>query len=144
MKVFTARRTAALLVLVMAYYTVVIGSRGVTMLRDERLAFRGLGAGLLLLALVGIALVVAEVRFGIRTERLARLYGDAPPRRTMAEADAAFEAAKVRVEAAPDDWRAWYDLAAAYRDARDPRRGRAAMRRAIALERAAAPDRDAG
>jgi hypothetical protein len=134
---FTARRTAALLVLAVAYYTFVIGSRAVTLLRDRRLAFRGLGAGLLLLAVVGIVLVVAEVRFGAASQRLGRLRGtDAPPQRTLAEADAAFDGAQAAVEAAPEDWRAWYDLALAYADARDPRRGRSAMRRAIALERA--------
>jgi cytochrome c-type biogenesis protein CcmH/NrfG len=136
--VFTARRTAALLVLAVAYYTFVIGSRAVTLLGDRRLAFRGLGVGLLLLALVGVALVAAEVRFGAGSQRLARLRGpDAPPRRTQEEADAAFDSVQAAVEAAPEDWRAWYDLALAYADARDPRRGRAAMRRAIALERAA-------
>jgi hypothetical protein len=137
-RLFTARRTAALLTLVLAYYTAVIGSRGLMLLRDRRLAFRGLGLGLLLLVVVGAALVVAEVRFGVQSERLARLRGTAPaPRVTLAEADAAFEGVKARVEAAPEDWTAWYDLALAYRDARDARRGRTAMRRAIALERSA-------
>jgi hypothetical protein len=136
--VFTARRTAVLLVLAVAYYTFVIGSRAVTLLGDPRLAFRGLGVGLLLLAAVGVALVAAEVRFGTASQRLARLRGaDAPPRRTQEEADAAFDGVQAAVEAAPEDWRAWYDLALAYADARDPRRGRSAMRRAIALERAA-------
>ncbi|MDQ1712930.1 MAG: hypothetical protein QOE45_2380 [Frankiaceae bacterium] len=135
MRVFTARRTAALLVLAVAYYTFVIGSRAVTLLGDRRLAFRGLGVGLLLLAVVGVLLVVAEVRFGAASQRLARLRGtDAPPPRTADEADAAFDGVKAAVEADPDDWRAWYDLALAYADARDPRRGRTAMRRAIALE----------
>jgi hypothetical protein len=136
-KVFTARRTAALLILAVAYYTFVIGSRAVTLLGDRRLAFRGLGLGLLLLAVVGVVLVAAEVRFGVAAQRLARLRSEAaPPRRTLAEADAAFGAFQAAVEAAPEDWRAWYDLALAYGDARDARRGRSAMRRAIALERA--------
>jgi hypothetical protein len=137
--VFTARRTTLLLVAALAYYTFVIGGRGLVLLRDERPAFRGLGAGLLLLDAVGVALVAAEVRFGARSQRLARLRGDtAAPARTLADADAAFDVAKAAVEAAPEDWRAWYDLAVAYGDARDTRRGRAAMRRAIALERAGA------
>jgi hypothetical protein len=128
-KVFTARRTAALLVLALAYYVLVIGSRAVALLRDDRWAFRGLGLGLLLLAVVGVLLVVAEVRFGAATQRLGRAAGD------LGEPD--FDAAKASCEAAPDDWRAWYRLAVAYDAGRDPRRGRAAMRRAIALERAA-------
>jgi predicted kinase len=126
---FTARRTAALLVLGVGYYSYVIGDRAVLLLRDRRIAFRGLGAGLLLLVVVGVALVVAEVRFGTAAQRLGRAAGDI--------ADADFDAAKSAVEAAPEDWRAWYRLAVAYDAGRDPRRGRAAMRQAIALERAA-------
>jgi hypothetical protein len=127
--VFTARRTAALLVLVLAYYVFVIGDRAVRLLRDPRPAFRGLGVGLLLLAVVGVVLVVAEVRFGARSQRLAREAGD------LGDPDD-FDAAQAAVEAAPEDWRAWYRLAVAYDAGRDPRRGRAALRRAIALERA--------
>jgi hypothetical protein len=131
---FTARRVAALLVLAVAYYVVVIGGRAVTLVRDRRTPFRLLGVGLLLLVLVGVALVAGEVAFGLRSQRLARLRGDVP-RLSMAQADAAFDGLRAAVEAAPEDWRAWYDLALAYGDARDPRRGRTAMRRAITLER---------
>lgn len=134
MRLFTARRTAALLVLVLAYYVFVIGDRAVRLLRDDRLAFRGLGAGLLLLALVGVLLVAAEVRFGAATQRLGRAFADGGGD-TGDPAD--FDAAQAAAEAAPDDWRSWYRLALAYDAGRDPRRGRAAMRRAIVLERAA-------
>jgi hypothetical protein len=129
-RVFTARRTAALLVLAVAYYTFVIGSRAVALLGDRRWAFRGLGLGLLLLAVVGVVLVVAEVRFGARAQRLGRLAGEGGD-------PADFDAAAAAVEGAPEDWRAWYRLAVAYDVGRDARRGRAALRRAMALERAA-------
>lgn len=137
MRRFTAKRVAALLVLAVAYYVVVIGGRAVTLVCDHRLPFRLLGVGLLLLVVVGVALVAGEVAFGVRSQRLARLRGDAAPKRSMAEADAAFDGLRAAVETAPEDWRAWYDLALAYGDARDPRRGRTAMRKAIALERSA-------
>ena len=130
MRVFTARRTAVLLVLLVGYYVAVVGHRAVRLLRDPRLPFRGLGAGLLLVAAVGVVLVVAEVRFGAATQRLARSAGD------LGDPED-FDAAAAAAEAAPDDWRAWYRLAVAYDAGRDPRRGRAAMRKAIALERAA-------
>jgi hypothetical protein len=134
---FTARRTAALLVVAVAYYTFVIGDRAVLLLRDRRLAFRGIGVGLLLLVVVGVVVVAAEVRFGTAAQRLAR--ASAADGGAVADgADAAdFDAARAAVEAAPEDWRAWYRLAVAYDAGRDPRRGRAAMRRAIALERRA-------
>lgn len=119
------RRTVALLVLALAYYVFVIGDRAVALLRDERWAFRGMGAGLVLLALVGAGLVAAEVRFGLRAQRLGREMGDvtAP----------AFDDAAAAAEAAPEDWRVWYRLALAYDAERDTRRGRAAMRQAISL-----------
>jgi len=122
-----AKRTAFVLVLFLGYYVVVIGDRAVRLMRDERLPAKGLGAGLVLLAFVGVAAVVAEVRFGLATQRLARAAGDV---------DADFDAAREAAESAPEDWRAWYRLALAYDAGRDTRRGREAMRRAIALERA--------
>lgn len=121
------RTVVTLLVLALAYYVFVIGNRAVALLRDERLAFRGMGVGLVLLAVVGVVLVVAEVRFGAAAARLAREVGDVER--------PAFDDAKAAVEAAPEDWRAWYVLALAYDAERDARRGRTAMRRAIALRR---------
>lgn len=125
-----AKRTVAVLVAVLAYYVFVIGHRAVVLVRDDRWQFRGLGVALLVLPVLGALFVVAEVRFGIETQRLARLAGDV--------GDVAdFDAVAVDAEAAPEDWRAWYRLALAYDAGRDSRRGRAAMRKAIALERAA-------
>ncbi len=119
-----SRLTVVVLVLLVGYYLFVVGDRAVALVRDDRLAFRGLGAGLVLLGLLGVALVAAELRFGRRTQLLAREAG---------EVDGDFDGAKAAVEAAPEDWRAWYRLAVAYDTGRDPKRGRAAMRRAIEL-----------
>jgi hypothetical protein len=94
--------------------------------------------------------VAGEVRLGAESARLARrleaeggLPYDPPGvqrlpsgRLEKADADAAFERRRAEVEAAPEDWRAWWRLAAAYGEARDARRGRRAMRKAVALERA--------
>ena len=46
-----------------------------------------------------------------------------------------FAERKAEVEAAPDDWRAWFRLGSAYGDAGDTSRGRTAVRRAVRLER---------
>jgi hypothetical protein len=132
-----ARRVVALLVVVLAFYVVLIGARGISLLGDHRWVVKGLGVGVLLLPLVGIAIVVVELRFGSATERLSLLAADGESEVETAELDpdAAFELRKTQVEAAPQDWRAWYRLALAYGDARDTARGRRAMRRAIELER---------
>ena len=106
-----------------------------------------LGIGVVLLVLVGGLLVAGEVRLGAASERLGqRLFDEGfteqelpltPSGRVDREAaDALFATRKAQAEAAPDDWRSWFALALAYDAARDPQRGRRAMRRAVALERA--------
>ena len=104
---------------------------------------------MLLLVGVGGLLVAGEVRFGFGSERLGRrLAGEGevddlsgvertPSGRIPRDvADELFAVRKAEVEAAPQDWRAWFRLASAYGEARDTPRGRRAMRRAISLERA--------
>jgi Flp pilus assembly protein TadD len=49
-----------------------------------------------------------------------------------AAADAAFTQYKEEAEAAPEDWRVWFRLSAAYDAAGDRKRARASMRTAIA------------
>lgn len=138
----TGKRLVALLVAALAVYFALIGYRGVYLLGQDRVALKVLGGAVLVLPLIGIWVVVAEVRFGAATERLARALGeehdDAEPLPRMpsgrvdrAAADARFAERRAEVEAAPDDWRRWYRLALAYDDAGDRRRARAAMRTAI-------------
>jgi len=108
-----------------------------------------LGVGVLMLVLLGGLLVAGEVRLGAGSARLARLLaaeGDAGEDPTLARApsgrlrpeaaESLFALRKAQVEQAPDDWRVWWRLAAAYGEARDTSAGRRAMRKAIALERA--------
>ena len=105
-----------------------------------------LGIGVLLLVLVGAVLVVGEVRLAAASQRLGRRLFDegfveddlptTPSGRVDRDAaDALFARRKAEVEAAPEDWRAWFLLASAYDMARDPQRGRRAMRKAVALEK---------
>ena len=96
-------------------------------------------------------LLYGEVRFGLDTQRLGEqlsregglpeVPADLPRlpsgRLTKDAADALFRQRRAEVEAAPEDWRAWFRLGTAYGDARDTARGRTAMRRAVRLERAA-------
>lgn len=141
---------AAFTVLVMVMVSGAMLTTALSLLRSGDLVQVGVGVGVVLLVVVGVVLVVGEVRLGAASARLARrleaegglpydppgLTRTASGRLEKADADAVFEARKADVEAAPEDWRAWWRLAAAYGDARDPRRGRRAMRRAVSLERA--------
>ena len=140
-----ARSVALLLVVVLLFYFLVVGSRGLLLVRDGRIAFFLLGLGVLLLPLLGVWIVAKELQFGRATSRLARQLeaeGGLPVdelttrpsgRIDRDAADAVFDRRRHEVDAAPEDWRAWYRLAVAYGDAGDTPRGRKAMRRAIAL-----------
>jgi Flp pilus assembly protein TadD len=139
----TAKRVVGLLLVALAAYFALIGYRGVYLLQQHSIALKTLGVAVLVLPLVGIWVVVAELRFGAATARLGRqldaegVPSDADLPRTPAgridrdAADALFERRRVDVEADPDDWRRWYRLAEAYDYAGDRKRARAAMRTAI-------------
>jgi hypothetical protein len=132
------RSLVLLLVAVLVFYFLLIGARGVSLVGDHRWTVKLLGVGVLLLPLVGIAIVIAELRFGRATERLARELGPDPGEPAPDDPDAAFAVRQAQVEQDPADWQRWYRLALAYGHARDTARGRRTMRRAIAMERAAA------
>lgn len=144
-------RAGALFVVVVAVLvSAAMAVTAVDLLRGGDPVLAAIGVGLLLLVAVGLLLVAGEVRLGFASERLGRRLaaeGGLPadpdgvdrlpsgwlPR---AAADAVFAQRRAEVEAAPDDWRCWFRLAAAYGDARDTAAGRKAMRTAVSLERA--------
>lgn len=104
-----------------------------------------LGVALVVLPVIGAWALVAEVSFGVRTQRIVRemsaegsLPVDDVPRRPSgrydrAAADAAFPPYAAAVEDHPDDWRSWFRLGLAYDACGDRRRARRSLRRAIAL-----------
>lgn len=124
-------RRVLLLVAVLAFYLVLLGVRAVSLLGDPRWVVKGLGLGILLLPVLGLVIVVQELAFGRAAqrlaERLAREEGDAVP--------VSFDQRRAEVQAAPEDWRPWFQLGEAYGEAGDVPRGRRAVRRAIALEK---------
>ncbi len=121
--------------------------RAVNLVQTGTLKGSLLAVGVVLLVAVGGLLVVGEFRLGLASQRLGeRLFAEgfveqdlpttASGRVDRDAADALFTQRKAEVEARPEDWRAWFVLATAYDAARDPQRGRRAMRKAVALERA--------
>ena len=145
-----ARTSAFVLAAVLLVYLVLMSGRALTMMTSGRPVFIVLGVAVLVLPILGALLVVDQLRFGVRTERLARRLhseGSLPgtshlPRRPSGRvqreaADAWFEQKQEELEARREDWRAWFALAQAYDLAGDRNRGRKAMRHAIDLERAA-------
>ena len=140
-----ARAVALLLAAVLVFYLITIGWRGLLLIGEGSAISVALGVGLLVLPALGGWALIHELRFGVRTARLARrldaeggLPIDDLPRRPSGRvdrgaADAAFASARAQLEAQPADWRRWFRLATAYDAAGDRRRAREAMRQAIAL-----------
>ena len=141
-------RTRVLVVLLVGAalaYAAAVGWRGVLLVADGDPVAVAFGLALLVFPVVGLLTVAAELRFGVRSARLARrldaeralpedVLARTPSGRVVREsADADFERWQAEVEADPDDWRCWYRLALAYDASRDRRRARAAVRRAISL-----------
>ncbi|NUR08850.1 MAG: hypothetical protein HOQ45_17830 [Nocardioidaceae bacterium] len=137
--------TLGVILVVVVFYAVTIGLKGVALVATGTAVGVALGLALLVLPVVGLLLVYREVEFGRRTARLADALeseGGLPPddlprrpsgRVDRAAADALFERMRREAELRPDDWQAWYRLALAYDAAGDRTRARAAARHAIAL-----------
>lgn len=92
----------------------------------------------------GVWSLIRELRFGIHTEKLARILDtegllpeDNLPRiRGRIDRDAAdqeFEIYRAETEADPTNWRNWFRLGLAYDAAGDRKRARAALRDAITM-----------
>lgn len=141
-----ARTTALILTAVVLVYLVLLADRAVALLRTGTAVGVGLGIGVLIIPLIGLWIAWMNLRFGMRTEQLAKRLdseGGLPdtselPRRPSGRvdheaADAYFEQMRAGATAEPDDWRGWYRLAYAYDVAGDRRRARETMRRAVEL-----------
>ena len=142
---FAAVLMSALLVL----YLVLVLQLAIRLVAVDNVVSKALGIALLVLPLLGAWALVAEILFGLRTQRLVRqldVAGELPvdslPKRTSgrperAAADAEFPRYKAEVEADPGSWKAWFRLGLSYDASGDRPRARRSLRRAIALERAA-------
>ena len=143
-----ARIGVAVMAAVLALYLLLVTQRAVLLLATGEPI--GITMGLALFALPAIAAwaIGRELWFGIRAENVGRRLESegALPDESLSvrpsgrvdrdEAEALFPAYRAAVEAAPDDWRAWYRLGLAYGGAGDRRRARSAVRQAITLETA--------
>ncbi|MGW7352741.1 hypothetical protein [Streptomyces sp. NPDC054784] len=146
-----ARLTYCALAAVLVVYFVLVGSRGVLLIRQGTLLTVPFGIAVLVLPGIGAWFLWQTTRFARRANRLARQLeaeGGLPVdelertpsgRVDRASADAVFAKRRAETEESPRDWRSWFRLAVAYYDARDTPRARKAMQRAIALHAAERP-----
>ena len=136
-----AAMTCALLTLYLAH----IAQQGFVMLASGSVAGIVLGAGMILLPILGAWALVREVLFGARIQRMARelaasneLVEDNLPRTPSGSVDreaaaAEFESFAEAVEQEPNNWKAWFNLSCMYDAGGERKRARAAMRNAWAL-----------
>jgi tetratricopeptide (TPR) repeat protein len=126
-------------------YIGLLGNSAVKFIQSGQSIGMIMGVTLLVFPLIGAALVLIELRFGFRIEKLAarlEVEGAWPKfefelrpsgRPVRASAQREFEKYKAAAEASPEDWRAWFSLGLVYDAAGDRSRARAAMRKALAF-----------
>ena len=134
---------AALLVL----YLVFVTNYAILLINSAEPLAKALGFALIVLPGIGAWVLVADLVFVVRGERLLTKLGgegglpiDNLPRLPSgradpAAADAEFPTYQAEVETDPESWRAWLRLGLAYDASGDRRRARWATRKAIALHR---------
>ena len=144
----TTRIGVAVMAVLLVLYLVIVGDRAVKFLLTGEPIAIGIGVALIVLPFIGAWALVRELLFGLRAERLGKILesenalpADELPVRPSGRpergaVDAVFPDYRAAVEAAPEDWRAWYRLGLAYDGAGDRRRARHAIREAIRLSSA--------
>ncbi|MGZ2357278.1 tetratricopeptide repeat protein [Streptomyces sp. 372A] len=147
-----AKITYVVTAAVLVFYFVLVGSRGVLLIKHGTLITVTFGIAVLVLPAIGVWFLWKNTQFVRRANALAaeldaegglpvdELLRTPSGRIDRASADAVFERRREETEDTPDDWRCWFRLAVAYQDARDTPRARKAMQRAIALHRSGVPD----
>ena len=139
---------AVVLTALLLLYVVAVAGRGVALIATGEPVGIALGLAVLVLPLLGLWLIAREWQLAVTVQRMAdeldssgALPVDDLPRSPAGRidrsaADAAFATAREGVEAAPEDWAAWFRLGFAYDAAGDRRRARGALRTASRLHRA--------
>jgi hypothetical protein len=147
----TPRTVAWILAAAVAVYLVFTAARSWVLIASGDPVPMLLGLSVIVIPLIGAWVLWRELAFGMRTQQLGRELGgegglpvDDLPRTPSGRiereaADQRFAQYEQQVQEAPADWRGWYRRAIGYDDARDRKRARAAMRRAIALHGEADP-----
>ncbi|PNG92509.1 tetratricopeptide repeat protein [Streptomyces malaysiensis] len=140
-----AKITYFVLAAVLVVYFVLVGDRGVLLIREGTPVTVAFGVAVLVMPLIGAWFLWQTTQFARSADRLAReleAEGGLPVdelvrtpggRIDRDSADAVFAKRRAETERSPEDWRSWFRLALAYHDARDTARARKAMQRAIAL-----------
>jgi len=140
-----AKLGAVIMTLLLVGYLVLLGSSAIRMILSGISAGIAMGSLLLVLPAVALWLIIAELRFGLRIERLAKrieqegawpqfAFELRPSGRVVrSSANAVFDTYREAAQAHPEDFHSWFNLGLAYDAAGDRRRARASMRKALSL-----------
>ena len=143
-----ARIATLVMTALLVLYLVFVTNYALVLINDSQPLAKALGFALIVLPVLGAGVLVADLVFVIRGERLVARLGtegglpvDDLPRLPSGRpdpvaADLEFPKYQAEVEAEPESWRAWLRLGLAYDASGDRRRARWATRQAIAFERA--------
>jgi cytochrome c-type biogenesis protein CcmH/NrfG len=141
----TGKRLAVVMTVLLAVYLAFTAARALDFIRAGGVVPVLLGVALIVLPFLGVWVIWREWRFGRAIQALGAelaaqggLPADDLPRRASGRpdreaADARFAEVRTRVEADPESWQRWFELAVAYDQAGDRKRARSTMKRAIAL-----------
>ena len=145
----SARIGAIVMAALLVLYIVFVGQYALILMSTQEPVAKGIGIALAVLPVIAVWLLVSEIVFVLRGERLVRILGDEgglpvddlprlpSGRIDPVQADLQFPVYRDEVENAPESWRSWLRLGLAYDASGDRGRARWATRRAIALERSA-------
>jgi len=126
-------------------YVALLGNSAFQMIQTGITVAVFMGWLLLIFPVLAIVFIVAELRFGLRVEKLGKVLEDAgewprfdfemrPSGRVVrASADAEFVKYRANTDADPANWKNWFALGLVYDAAGDRKRARASMRKAIEL-----------
>ncbi|MEY4742915.1 MAG: hypothetical protein RIR34_254 [Actinomycetota bacterium] len=126
-------------------YLWLMGGRGVLLLEQPNAVGKIMGFFMLVLPVMALFGIAAELRFGMRVERMSEEVEreglwpikDIPMRPSgrpeKAAAEQEFERIRSEAEQAPEDWHSWFNVGLAYDACGDRRRARASMRKALKL-----------
>ena len=142
-----ARVAALVMAALLVLYLVFVVGYAILLITDDEPIAKAIGFSLIVLPFIGAGVLVADLVFVVRGERLVKRLGaegglpiDDLPRMPSGRpdpvaADLEFPRYQAEAEAEPESWRAWLRLALAYDASGDRKRARWATRRAISLER---------
>lgn len=142
-----SRISVAVMAILLLVYLVLVAQLASRFIAVGEPISTAIGIALFVLPLVGLWALIAELVFGVRSERLGRRLateGKTPMaglprlpsgRVERSAADEAFPSFQAEAEANPESWEAWYRLGLAYDACGDRTRARGAIRRAIAVAR---------